>query len=410
MRRLVKRARSINISKHQGVDSMNSSDPNREHLGDRHASPPSTFKEKNMKLRTLLSITAAVLLSASIAMAQEAPGKIHGRVIDPTGIPKGAGTISLSTDGGHTYKYTFQIYPSGDFTGDGIAPGNYSMILRLPDTAEGKFVDMIENVKITAGEDLHQDDDMSRAAYIDKMTPDQKKQVEEFKKKNAEVLKTNQVIKNLNADLSDARAANKDKKYDVAETLMVKDTGLKPDGELLWYELGNAELGLKKWDEATAAYKKAIDLSSASKKPSPELIAGAHAGLGEVYARSNKAEDAASEYDLAVKTNPAKAAFYLSNETVVFQNVGNADAQVAAADKAIAADPKNPLPYYLKGQGLAGKITVDPKTGAYILPPGCADAYKKYLELAPTGQFAAESKAILDASQTKVENKFKAKK
>jgi tetratricopeptide (TPR) repeat protein len=410
MRRLVKRARSINISKHQGVDSMNSSDPNREHLGDRHASPPSTFKEKNMKLRTLLSITAAVLLSASIAMAQEAPGKIHGRVIDPTGIPKGAGTISLSTDGGHTYKYTFQISPSGDFTGDGIAPGNYSMILRLPDTAEGKFVDMIENVKITAGEDLHQDDDMSRAAYIDKMTPDQKKQVEEFKKKNAEVLKTNQVIKNLNADLSDARAANKDKKYDVAETLMVKDTGLKPDGELLWYELGNAELGLKKWDEATAAYKKAIDLSSASKKPSPELIAGAHAGLGEVYARSNKAEDAASEYDLAVKTNPAKAAFYLSNETVVFQNVGNADAQVAAADKAIAADPKNPLPYYLKGQGLAGKITVDPKTGAYILPPGCADAYKKYLELAPTGQFAAESKAILDASQTKVENKFKAKK
>jgi len=389
---------------------MNSSDPNREHLGDRHASPPSTFKEKNMKLRTLLSITAAVLLSASIAMAQEAPGKIHGRVIDPTGIPKGAGTISLSTDGGHTYKYTFQISPSGDFTGDGIAPGNYSMILRLPDTAEGKFVDMIENVKITAGEDLHQDDDMSRAAYIDKMTPDQKKQVEEFKKKNAEVLKTNQVIKNLNADLSDARAANKDKKYDVAETLMVKDTGLKPDGELLWYELGNAELGLKKWDEATAAYKKAIDLSSASKKPSPELIAGAHAGLGEVYARSNKAEDAASEYDLAVKTNPAKAAFYLSNETVVFQNVGNADAQVAAADKAIAADPKNPLPYYLKGQGLAGKITVDPKTGAYILPPGCADAYKKYLELAPTGQFAAESKAILDASQTKVENKFKAKK
>jgi len=410
MRRLVKRARSINISKHQGVDSMNSSDPNREHLGDRHASPPSTFKEKNMKLRTLLSITAAVLLSASIAMAQEAPGKIHGRVIDPTGIPKGAGTISLSTDGGHTYKYTFQISPSGDFTGDGIAPGNYSMILRLPDTAEGKFVDMIENVKITAGEDLHQDDDMSRAAYIDKMTPDQKKQVEEFKKKNAEVLKTNQVIKNLNADLSDARAANKDKKYDVAETLMVKDTGLKPDGELLWYELGNTELGLKKWDEATAAYKKAIDLSSASKKPSPELIAGAHAGLGEVYARSNKAEDAASEYDLAVKTNPAKAAFYLSNETVVFQNVGNADAQVAAADKAIAADPKNPLPYYLKGQGLAGKITVDPKTGAYILPPGCADAYKKYLELAPTGQFAAESKAILDASQTKVENKFKAKK
>jgi tetratricopeptide (TPR) repeat protein len=365
-----------------------------------------------MKLRTLLSITGAALLSASIAVMAQTPatGKIHGHVTDPTGVPKGAGTISLSTDGGHTSKYSFPVNASGDFTGDGIAPGSYSLILRLPDTPEGKFVDLIENVKIAAGDDVHQDDDMSRQAYIDKMTPDQKKQVEEFKKKNAEVMKTNTVIKTLNADLNDARTANHDKKYDVAETLMIKDTGLKPDGELLWYELGNAELGLKKWDEATAAYKKAAELSGASKKPSPELIAGADAGLGEVYARSNKPEDAAASYDLAVKTNPAKASFYLSNETVVFQNVGNADAQVAAADKAIAADPKNPLPYYLKGQGLAGKITVDPKTGAYILPPGCAEAYQKYLELAPTGQFAAESKAILDASQTKVENKYKAKK
>ncbi len=368
-----------------------------------------------MKLRTVLSLAGAAVLSIALAgsavgMAQETTGKIHGHVTDPTGVPKGSGTISLSTDGGHTSKYSFPVSAAGDFTGEGIAPGTYAVILRLPDTPEGKFVDMIENVKIVAGEDLHQDDDMSRQAYIDKMTPEQKKQVEEFRKKNAEIMKTNSVIKTLNADLNDARTANHDKKYDVAETLMVKDTGLKSDGELLWYELGSAELGLKKWDEAAAAFKKVIELSSAAKKPSPELIAGGHAGLGEVYARSNKPDDAAAEYDLAVKANPAKAAFYLSNETVVFQNVGNADAQVAAADKAIAADPKNPLPYYLKGQGLAGKITVDAKTGAYVLPPGCAEAYQKYLELAPTGQFAAESKAILDASQTKVENKYKAKK
>ena len=364
-----------------------------------------------MKLRSLFALAGAALLSVSITVMAQAPtGKIHGRVTDPTGMPKGGGTISLSTDGGQTAKYSFPVSATGDYTGDNIAPGTYTMTLKFPDTAPGKFVDDIEGVKIAAGDDLHQDDDMSRQAYIDKMTPDQKKQVEEFKKKNAEVMKTNQVIKNLNADLNEARTDNHDKKYAEAETLMLKDTGLKPDGELLWYELGNAQLGLKKWDDASASYKKAVDLSTAAKKPSPELIAGAQAGMGEADARNNKPTDAAAEYDLAAKTNPTKAAFYLSNETVVFQNVGNADAQVAAADKAIAADPKSPLPYYLKGQGLAGKITVDSKTGAYILPPGCADAYQKYLELAPTGQFAAESKAILDASQTKVENKYKAAK
>ena len=343
-------------------------------------------------------------------LAQGNTGKIHGKVTDPTGMPKTAGTVSLSTDGGRTAKFSFPVSATGDFTGDNIPTGTYTLVYRMPDTPPDKVVDQIENVKIDAGQDLHQDDDMTRQAFMDKLTPDQKKQVEEFKKKNADVVKGNQLVKNLNADLADARTANHDKKFDVAETLMLKDTGLKPDGELLWYELGNSQLGLKKYDDATTSFKKAADLGAAAKKPSPELIGGAHAGMGEAEARNNKPQDATNDYDEAAKANPTKAAFYYTNETVVFQNVGNADAQVAAADKAIAADPKNPLPYYLKGQGLAGKITVDSKTGAYVLPPGCAEAYQKYLELAPTGTFAAESKAILDASQSKVENKYKAKK
>jgi tetratricopeptide (TPR) repeat protein len=365
-----------------------------------------------MKLRAYLSLAAAILLSVSIAgMAQAPTGKIYGRVTDPTGVPKGAGTVSLSTDGGHTLKYSFPVSSTGDYTGDGIAPGTYSVVFRLPDTPEGKLVDHIDNVKIAAGDNVHQDVDMSRQAYIDQMTPEQKKQVEEFKTKNTEVMKANQVIKVLNVDLNDARTANHDKKYDVAETLMLKDTGLKPDGELLWYELGNAQLGLKKYDDAVTSYKKAIDLATdPKKKPNPELIGGAHAAVGEADARNNKPEDAAGEYDQAAKLNPTRTAFYYSNEAVVFQNVGNADAQAAAADKAITADPKNPLPYYLKGQALISKATVDAKTGVYVLPPGCEDAYQKYLDLAPTGPYANDVKAILAQSQTKVQKEVKNKK
>lgn len=363
-----------------------------------------------MKLRSLLSLAGAVLVSASIAVAQAPAGKIHGHVTDPTGVPKGPATISLSTDGGHTAKYSFPVNASGDFTGDGIAPGTYTMVLRLPDTPPDKLVDQIENVKITAGEDLKQDDDMSRDEFVNRMTPDQKKQLEEFKKKNADVMKNNQVIKNLNADLAAARASIHDKKYDEAEALMLKDTALKADSELLWYELGNAQLGLKKWPDASASFKKAVDISSASKKPSPELIGGADAGMGEAAARANKPDEATADYDAAVKANPAKAGFYYSNETIIFSQVGNTDAQAASADKAIAADANNPLPYYLKGQALIGKATMDTKTNTIVLPPGCAEAYQKYLDLAPTGQFASDVKAILAQSQQKVENKYKAKK
>jgi hypothetical protein len=361
-----------------------------------------------MNFRNLLSLCAVALISVAV-MAQAPTGKVHGRVTDPTGVPKAAGTIGLSTDGGKTFKFTFPVSATGDFTGDGVAPGTYSLIFKMPDTGEGKFIDLIDNVKVVAGQDTLQDVDMTRKEFMDKMTPDQRKQVEDFKKKNADVMKTNQLIKNLNADLQTARQDNKDKKYDEAEALMLKDTVAKPDGFLLWYELGSAQLGQKKYDDAIASYKKVLELDT--KKPSPELDGGAHAGIGEAYARDGKPDDVANavtEYDTAAKTNPAKAAFYLTNEAVVYQNVSNGDAQAAAADKAIAADEKNPLPYYLKGQALAAKITVDAKSGAYILPPGMVDAYKKYLELAPTGQYVAEVNAILAETTKQVSNSFKA--
>ncbi len=364
-----------------------------------------------MKLNSLLSLGAAALLSISMAaVAQDTTGKIHGKVTDPTGIVKTAGNVSLSQDGGKTAKYTFPVGADGTFTGTGIAPGSYSLILRLPETPADKFVDEITNVKIVAGQDLALDDDMSRKEYLDKMTPEQRKQVEEFRKKNSEVMSANAVIKNLNADLTAARTANHDKKYDVAEELMAKDVAAKPDATLLWYELGLAQIGLKKWDDATTSLKKVIELDTASKKPSPELQGGAHSALGEVYARNNKPDDATSEYDQAAKINPPKAGFYLTNEAVVFSQTGNADGQAAAADKAIAVDPNNPILYYLKGQALAGKITVDAKSGAYIAPPGCLEAYQKYLDLAPNGQFAAEAKAILQETNTKVKSTYKAPK
>ena len=75
-----------------------------------------------------------------------------------------------------------------------------------------------------------------------------------------------------------------------------------------------------------------------------------------------------------------------------------------------AADPAQPLPYYLKGQGLIQKATVDPATGKMILPPGCAEAYAKYLQLAPTGPYAGDVKGILDQANQKVDTSYKAPK
>src|ERR1039458_5443639 len=142
-----------------------------------------------------LGLTAAVgmlVLAIAPAQSQSHPqpppadkmGKIHGRVINPTGQPQGGGTESLSLDGGHTLDFTFPVDSTGSFSGE-AKPGTYTLVYRAPDTPAGQMVDSIRGIKIVAGVDLAQDDDMSRQEYIDKMTPDQKKQLEDLKKANS---------------------------------------------------------------------------------------------------------------------------------------------------------------------------------------------------------------------------------
>jgi hypothetical protein len=131
------------------------------------------------------------------ALAQGQTGKIHGHIQDPVGVAVADGIVMLTTDG-KTPKYTFNTDAGGNYTGDGIAPDTYSLLLRRPDTPKDKILDQIDNVKIVAGQDLLLDDDMGRPDYISKMSPEQRKQVEEVRKKNSDVMKENAQIKNLN--------------------------------------------------------------------------------------------------------------------------------------------------------------------------------------------------------------------
>jgi len=392
-----------------------------------------------------LGLTAAAcMLALALPPAQaqkdaaDKMGKIHGRVINPTGQPQGGGTVGLSTDGGATMKYSFPVDSTGAFTGDAPA-GTYMLVYRAPDTPEGKMVDSIRGIKIVAGVDLAQDDDMSRQEYIDKMTADEKKQLEDLKKANSETLKANALINQLNADLKIVSQDKKDidsaattatqalgataskadiaakveeiktAKYTDIQSVMTKDTGLKADEPLLWNNLAYAQAGLKNYDDAIATYKKSIDIESASKKPRMPVIAAAEAGLGEIYARTGKIPDANAAYDAAAKADPVNAALNLRNEAVIFYQQNNGPAQVAAADEAIKIDPNQALLYYIKGQGLVQNATVDPKNPSKIvLPPDCTAAYEKYLELAPDGPYANEVASILQQAGEKIPSSYKA--
>ena len=366
------------------------------------------------------------------SMAQATTASIHGHVTNPIGQPIMKGDVKLTTDRAsdaksRKYQYTFPIDGNGDFKGEGIAPGNYVVFVFQDD----KSLDFNESVVFAAGDDKLVDFDMSRKEYIDKMSPEEKKQLEEFKKKNAEVMSANSQIKNLNATLTQARADTKAGNFDAAITAMKGATAAKADEPILWVALGDAELGsadaaakaaraagtsptdaaiTQKYTDAAASYKKAVDLNATSKKPNPETAAAAYNQLGQAYGKQGDAKNAADAYEQAAKTLPANAGMYYFNEAATLYNAGKLDEAAVAADKAIAVDPKRADAYYIKGQALIPKATVDPKTQKIVAPPGCVDAYQTYLELAPEGPHAADVKGVLEGIGEQVKSSYKAGK
>jgi tetratricopeptide (TPR) repeat protein len=235
-------------------------------------------------------------------------------------------------------------------------------------------------------------------------------------------------VEAVNADLKTARAANAEKRFADAETLMLRDTAAKPSLPYPWIELGQAQLGLKKYADAEVSFKAALGGGTPAQKqpiagafyaegkgtaahvsvdtaaPPPdskgtaEIQGTSYTGLGEVYIRTNRIPEAKDAFDKAVKANPAQAPLYLRNETIFFLQINDSADQVDAAAKAIAVDPTRAVLYFYKGQGLAAQSTIDAKTQKLILPAGCAEALQKYLDLDPTGQYSADAKGMLTAA------------
>lgn len=370
------------------------------------------------------------ILALSLPLLAQQTAKIHGRVINYTGEPQPAGAICLSTDGGLSPAYTFQVDAQGAYRGEAPA-GAYTLIYRMPDTPPSMWIDRITNILLQPGQDLEQNDDMSRPEYINDLPDEQKKQLEELKKHGGTARSQDELVKTINADLAaavedmkeaenarstalkllgktadpaavDARAAEIRKpKCAEAEALMLKDldllkqSGLTADETSLWQNLARAQIGLEKFSDAQKAYKNVLDIQAAGGNPKPAVQAAANAGLGEIYARTGSAAEADKFFDLAVQLDSTHAAMYLRNEALIFLQVGNSEAQIAAAEKTIKADPKDALAWYIKANGLFRNAGIDPAAKHYDLPAGCAEAYQRYLNLAPTGPYSAEAQSVL---------------
>ncbi|QMV19287.1 hypothetical protein GOB94_11795 [Granulicella sp. 5B5] len=389
-----------------------------------------------MLKRTMIAAVAmlAVVFTAPVKAQAPAPASVHGHVNDPAGAAMAGAQVKFTTDKtaaakDRKYPYSFDTDANGNYKGTGIAPGDY-----LVQVFKGSVAADYQTVTLKAGDDKTLDFDMTREEYMKALTPEEREKIEEFKKKNSAAVDANKVIAQLNATLKQTRAdlaAAAHTKGDVSTdvTAMKQATDAKPDQSILWVTYGDTLLAqgdhlaaadkaagkpalsdddvLKAYGDAVTAYQKGIDLDSKSAKPVPEQIGAAYNQMGTALSRSGKVSDAAAAFENAVKAEPTKAGMYYKNEAVVLFNSQQSDGALAAADKAIAADPNSPDPYWIKGQILIAKSTFDQKTQKLTAPPGCVEAYDKFLELAPDDPKAPGVREVLTSLGQTIDTKYR---
>jgi tetratricopeptide (TPR) repeat protein len=367
-----------------------------------------------------LLFVLALGLSVSPAFAQTT-GTVSGVCTDTEGKPiVGAEVEYVSTETGR--KYPLKTNNKGEYFSLGVAPGTYNIKL----SKDGKELFHWGGVSVDLGDnpprELNLKKELANQAQGQGMTAEQLKAKQDAASKAENEKKT---VGTLNDKLAAARTAMGAKDYETAITTLNEANQIDANRDTIWFELGNAYLGSaptqtdpdekkKRFETSATDYQKAIDLRTASdtaqKDPkNPGIMAAYYNNLAQAYSKSNKVDDAVTNYNKAAQLDPTHAGGYLFNIGAVYTNAGRVDDAIAAFDKVIAADPTKAAAYYWKGVNLIGKETIG-KDGKAVAPEGTAEAFQKYLELEPTGTFAQPAKDMLTSIGAKVETGFGTKK
>lgn len=371
-----------------------------------------------MKLRYALPAAAVLLLfSGSAARAQTT--SIEGDVIGADGKPmtncKNCVLIERKDIKG---TYHTSMDKKGHYFHAGLPIGTYNISI----VVDGKVLDHVDNVRSKLGDplpinfDLHaiaaKQQAMQKAAETGTVTkemardmsPEQKAAIEkQMNERKKELAKNKELMDAYNAGMTAMQA----KQYDVAVTSFTKASELDPKQVAVWSQLAEANVALAKsktgpekeaaLGKGLEAYQKAIEL-----KPDD---ASTHNNYALALAQDKKIPEAQAELTKAAQLEPTKAGQYFYNLGAVLVNTGQAEPACEAFKKAVDADGNYAEAQYQWGNCLFAKaqVTADGKVSPV---PGTAEAFQKYLELAPTGPNAEAAKGMLTAINASVDTKY----
>ncbi len=381
---------------------------------------------KHFAIVLIAVIAAGLCVPAAFAQAS---GTVKGTCRDPQGTPI-ADALVLFTNLDNGQKYSLKTNKKGEYFSLGLTPGKYNVQVfkNADDQKADKPFDFVKGYQVQLGDneplDFDQKKEAERQAKGEGLTPEQLKAQQE---QQAKQQKETSTVKTLQSKLDAANQAIAAKDYDAAIAALTEANQIDATRDVLWYRLGDAYRmsainqtdkaeKQKRYGSAVDSYQKAIQIKQDNLQAGKEKdaakanqqLSGFYINMADAYAKSGKIDDAVKAYEAGAKADPAQAGSVYFNIGAVYTNAGRVDDANTAFDKCIAADPTRAEAYYQKGVNLLGKATL--QGSKTIAPPGTAEAFQKYLEIAPEGPNAQSAKDLLASIGSSVETSFGTKK
>lgn len=372
------------------------------------------LEEKYMRRGiSVLGAFVMVLAFAIAALAQDS-GRLNGEILDKDGKPYADVTVVLkNNDTGQ--GYTNKTDKNGKFVQLGMRGGIYTI---TSTNAKDNFT-FTEKLAISLDHDneykLNVKEVMAQAGPS---AEEQKKQAEQADKfKNMKVhfdtgskalTEANELKTQIRTAPADQKSALQEKRTADCQTAVtelsqaeqgVNEKEVKNHAVVL-ASLGQAEECVGKFDDASAAFQKAIGLA-----PQPgyytelaTIEANAGAAATDPKVAEGKFSDASAACDKAIALDPVSGAVCWKNLGTVYFNKGRSKDAVAPLQKASTADPKDQATWYMLGSSLAGLMDCKQEGDKMncTFQPGTQEAYQKCIDSGPDNPMGKLCKESLD--------------
>jgi len=372
-----------------------------------------------MKIRNLALTAAGMAFLALPSLAQITT--VEGDVMGTDGKPVQNAEIQITRlDIKGNYKT--KTNKKGHYIYMGLPIGDYNIVVNV----DGKPADQPQKVHTSPGDPKNVSFDLRQAAAeranqqaaMDKavqsgtltkemergMSSDQKAAMEKQLKERSEQMKKNTELNNA---FNEGMTAMNNKQYDQAVAAFAKASEIGPTQLAVWQQLGEAYVKLaetKTGPDFDTTIGKALEAYTKSIELKPDDPAS-HNNYALALAKAKKYPEMQAELKKAADLDPVNGGKYYYNLGALLVNTGKNEEAGEAFKKAIELTPTYADAYYQYGVTLVSKAQIG-ADGKVTPVAGTTEAFQKYLELQPTGQYADAAKEMLTTLGSSVDTKY----